>query len=166
MVISSKCFGLSGQRLYDILLEEYHLQLEMASGSYCLAMFTIADGEEAYARMADALLAIDRRMTEGELKPNDTAISISGVIRENIEKPIPLKTAWDMTGESVPLQESIGRYVGEFINLYPPGIPLLVPGEIMTEENYKVIVSYLEQQLNVQGVEQKDNAYKIKVLSF
>lgn len=164
LVISSKRCGLSGQQVYRVLLEKFRLQLEMASGSYCLAMFTVADGEEAYDRMADALLAIDRMITEGVLKPDAAAMSISDMIRENKEKPIQLRTAWDMNGEIVPLQEAIGRNVGEFINLYPPGIPLLVPGEVMTQEQYRIIASYLEHKLNVQGVEQEENTYTVKVL--
>ena len=164
LVISTKRCGLSGQRLYDILLEKYHLQLEMAAESYCLAMFTVADGEEAYRRMTDALLAIDAQMTEGKLKPDNAVNTISGFVRENINESIPLSIAWDMAEETVLLQESIGRYVGEFINLYPPGVPLLLPGEIVTEEKYTIIISYLKQQLNVQGVEEKNGSYMVKVL--
>lgn len=164
LVISSKRCGCSGQQVYNILLEKFRLQLEMASGSYCLAMFTVADGEEAYDRMTDALLAIDRMITEGVLEADAVAMPISDLVRENKEKPIQLRTAWDRKGEIIPLQEAIGRNVGEFINLYPPGIPLLVPGEVMTQEQYRIILSYLERKLNVQGVEQRDNTYIIKVL--
>ena len=57
---------MSGQQIYDILLKKYHLQLEMAAPGYCLAMFTIGDGEEAYRRMTDALLAIDCDITAGK----------------------------------------------------------------------------------------------------
>lgn len=64
IIVSAKA-GLSGQQIYDILLKKYHLQLEMAAPGYCLAMFTIGDGEEAYRRMTDALLAIDRDITAG-----------------------------------------------------------------------------------------------------
>jgi len=69
-----------------------------------------------------------------------------------------------MEQEMIPLSESVGRYVGEFINLYPPGVPLLVPGERMTEQKHQRITSYLKQQLNVQGVEKHSITYLIKVL--
>ena len=61
LVILSPKAGLSGQQIYDILLEEYHLQLEMAAADHSLAMFTIGDSDEAYTRMTDALLAIPER---------------------------------------------------------------------------------------------------------
>lgn len=66
LVILSAKAGLSGQQIYDILLEEYHLQLEMAAADHCLAMFTIGDSDEAYTRMTDALLAIDRDISAGK----------------------------------------------------------------------------------------------------
>lgn len=190
LLICGKKFGLSGQKIYDILLEEYHLQLEMAAGSYCLAMFTLGDSTEAYERMTNALLEIDERMAKGIITPDvniengwsDTQ-SIPGdklcdMISENARhavetdmeclaecfEAIPLSTAWDMPYEWLPLEETVGKIVAEFVNLYPPGVPLLVPGEVMTARQYKQIVRYLEQKLNVQGVEQSESIYKIKVL--
>ena len=53
------------------------------------------------------------------------------------------------------LEESVGRLIGEFINLYPPGVPLLVPGERMTERLCGEIRNALEQGLQVQGVQRK-----------
>lgn len=147
LLISGKKFGLSGRQIYDILLEEYHLQPEMAAGSYCLAMFTIADSEEAYARMTKALFEIDERMARGVLAPDrkreamqtdvQDAFDLSVQLKKrdadiigvsnasentngSFTETIPLRTAWDMPWQWCLLQEAIGRYMGEFINLYPP----------------------------------------------
>lgn len=163
-VISTKRFGLSGQRLYDILLEEYHLQMEMAAENYCLAMFTVGDEEEAYERMTAALLDIDAQMSSGVLKPDVTSKIQYSSLPEKVSESVALSDAWDMPVELVDLQEAIGRYVGEFIYLYPPGIPLVVPGEILTDKMYRQIISYLEQQLKVQGVQENCNVRKIRVL--
>lgn len=164
LVISSKRFGLSGQRIYDILLEEYHLQLEMAAGNYCLAMFTVGDGEEAYRRMIEALKDIDKRMASGSLNSDCIVGVCNSCVTEHPNKLIPLGLAWDMPTETVELQAAIGRYVGEFVNLYPPGIPLLVPGEILTDSLYYHIESYMEQHLNVQGVKRNGDICTINVL--
>lgn len=164
LIISGKRFGLSGQRLYDILLEDYHLQPEMAAGSYCLAMFTVGDDEEAYERMTASLLDIDERMIKGRIKPDTPLQRRNSVLPTYPKDSISLSTAWDMPWETVNLEDAIGRYVGEFINLYPPGIPLLVPGEILTEEISCQLVSYIEQKLNVQGVEENGDIRQIKVL--
>ncbi len=189
LVISAKKFGLSGQRLYDILLREYHLQTEMAAGSYCLAMFTVGDGDEAYQRMTEALLDVDKKMVAGHIKPDrikldgtepdgikldrkepdgtelDTTMSVKiRTTQETVNASIPLGLAWDMEWELVTMEEAINKHVGEFINLYPPGIPLLVPGEVLTKKLFCQITSYLEQNLNVQGVEKNKDTIKIKVL--
>ena len=65
LLVSVKKTGLSGQQLYDMLLEKYHIQLEMAAPSYVLAMFTVGDDEDGYVRMTEALLEIDARLEKG-----------------------------------------------------------------------------------------------------
>ena len=163
LIISGKRFGLSGQRLYDILLENYHLQTEMAAESFCLAMFTVGDDGEAYERMTKALLEIDGKMSAGLLKPDISGGNCPCLVQDGCDA-IPLGKAWDMAWESVPLETAIDRYVGEFINLYPPGIPLLVPGEKLTEGKYCQLQGYLELQLKVQGVEQINDTTMVRVL--
>jgi len=188
LVINTQDTDLSGQELYDILLETYHLQMEMAAKDFCLAMFTVADEDEAYERLADALLTIDGQITQ-RIK-NADAVSCSmaveipremlevlslGVSAETSETvslgvfcesqgAIALAEAWDMEWELLPMSLAINRYVGDFINLYPPGIPLLVPGERLTGDKYQYLISCLEQHLTVQGVEKIDDAYFVKVL--
>lgn len=164
--------GLTGKELYDILLGKYHLQPEMASIGFVLAMFTVNDGEEAYRRMTDALLAIDGWLEErmaggaaGALPPEGPRGS--GAYRSGPGNApgarrgeeagrafgvIPLAKAWDMPTEQIALAESEGRHIGEFINLYPPGTPLLVPGERMTGELLAKLSEAVEQGLEVQGV--------------
>lgn len=169
LVISVKRTGLSGQQIYDILLQKYHLQLEMAAGSYCLAMFTVGDSAEAYQRMTQALLEIDDAISKGELQGS----CFESVIRKEMQKDevclinkegtIPLSKSWDMAWETVPLEKAIGRSVAEFINLYPPGTPLLVPGEVLDWEQYQKINAYLQQKLTVLGVENAE-PYLVKVI--
>ena len=171
LVISGKKAGLSGQQIYDILLQKYHLQLEMAAGSYCLAMFTIGDTQEAYLRMTEALLAIDKEIAEEKfLSKNQYSddtynreidkkayVANSSATERRVSKcetpeTIPLTKAWDMPSEEIPLQGAIGRHMAEFVNLYPPGVPLLVPGEVLQRRQCEQILQYLSQNLTVQGV--------------
>lgn len=168
LVISGKEAGISGQKIYDLLLDKYHLQLEMASSSYCLAMFTVCDNEEAYTRMTRALLEIDGELAADsgfdmmrdelsniitEMKDEVSGnIDVAGLLTCADEASIPLWRAWDMEYEFIPLSRAVGRYAGEFINLYPPGIPLLVPGERFTEKHCSGIERFMAQGLNVQGV--------------
>ena len=164
LVIAAGRSGLSGQQIYDILRQEYHLQLEMAAGDYCLAMFTVGDTPEGYERMREALLHIDRRIGTGELRgerrmPRDSRCCSEASPSERV---IPFAKAWDMPWEEVPLSDAVGRHSGDFVNLYPPGTPILVPGERFTQALCRELQGYYEQGLNLQGV--KGEALIVKCL--
>lgn len=177
LVISSNNKGLSGQQIYDMLLTDYHLQLEMAAGSYCLAMFTIGDSSEAYERLEQALLAIDAKLEAMQEQSQSITVQMKGVYSDesntdewennsncdSSNSVIPLAQAWEMDAEVISLEKAVGRHVADFINLYPPGVPLLVPGEMLCRKQYEQLLQYRELGLSVQGIE--ENApYNIKVL--
>jgi arginine/lysine/ornithine decarboxylase len=171
LVIASRDADVSGQWVYDFLRERYHLQCEMAAGNYCLAMFTLADGEEAYDRMERALLEIDRMLWNRK----DVA-EVRGEHRlkgeENFRTnplPIPdsaysLTKAWDMPCKMTKLSDAVGCPVRDFVNLYPPGIPLLVPGEILTSELYEQILRDRARGLRVQGIQEQDGLVSIHTI--
>ncbi len=171
LLVSTKMTGMTGKQLYDILLEKYHLQLEMAAETYVLAMFTVNDRGEGYERMRRALLEIDAALdgeeshtismlTEGACTVRDAAYSA----RKASEDALPLAKAWDMGKCYVELQESVDCRGGEFVNLYPPGIPLLVPGERITLQMAADLRRYLERGLNVQGLKSVGDKTLICVL--
>lgn len=166
LVISVKDTSVTGKQLYDILLNRYGLQAEMAGESYVLAMFTLGDSAEGYERMERALLEIDGELAEkskaagreeglsavqGDLNGGRRICDRAG----EKDSDIPLGVAWDSAKELTPLSECMDRYAGEFIFLYPPGIPLAVPGETMTESLIRDIRRQIGEGLNVQGVESR-----------
>lgn len=159
LVISVKNTDLTGKELYSRLLEEYGLQMEMATDSYVLAMFTIGDTFDGYERLADALLEIDRG-----LKRTRQA-EINREYPSGKREQVPFARAWDTPGAWVPLKEAPDRYVGEFLNIYPPGIPILVPGERMETADQRLIEQYLTDGLNVQGISVREGVPGLKVLS-
>ncbi len=162
-----QCKSITGKQLYDILLNKYHLQLEMASESYALAMFTVNDSEESYRRMTDALLEIDAQM---ELMYTPPSIVVNAGVSHLLQnaqflycektdsvvqchgESTPLTIAWDSPQEIIPIAEAVGRRAAEFVNLYPPGIPILVPGEVITREICEKVTQAYAQGLNVQGI--------------
>ena len=144
LIISTKGTELSGQQLYDMLLEEYHLQPEMACESYVLCMFTIGDTREGYERLAKALIAIDSQLDRTPAKALCTM--------PDLEAVKPFFAAWEEKKELVPLAEAEGRLAGEFLNLYPPGTPIAVPGERLTREVMEVLEHCLVGGLDVQGI--------------
>ena len=155
----------------------------MAAADHCLAMFTIGDSPEAYRRMTEALRMLDQEITDGKyLKysqysespdvPGNSAqkeistvesgreVSLYDICPEAV---IPLAAAWDRAKKEIPLSQAAGRTAGEFVNLYPPGIPILVPGERIEAIHCRMLAEYVRDGLNVQGV--TDEApYQIKVV--
>ena len=79
------------------------------------------------------------------------------------EVRMSLAQAWDAEKEEILLSQAVGRIAGDFVNLYPPGIPVLVPGEQIEETHCRQLAEYLKEDLNVQGVT-KDAGYRITVV--
>ena len=145
LVIFVQHTSMNGRELYDILREEFHLQMEMAAQNYVLAIMTIMDTEEGWQRLADALLEIDGRIEEDNRAADATeCISASAIM-------IPAD-AFCREREEVPLGDAESRVAAEFVSLYPPGVPLLVPGEVIDKAVLALIGEYLRCGLRVQGV--------------
>ena len=159
LVISVKGTGMTGKELYDILLEKYHLQMEMVSGFYVLAMTSIMDSDEGFHRLIRALEEIDAsdrmrvpvdRHEEGNVTQENGAF-----IRrfyQPREKKMELYQAMELPAESVSFEDAIGKISGSFVYLYPPGIPVLVPGEVITEDFIKNLRESMKLRLNLQGI--------------
>ncbi len=162
LVVSTKGTGMSGRQLADVLRSKYHLEMEMACESYVLAMFTIADAEEGYMRLSRALQEIDTEIYSEESGKADAIEGCDETIRMQqciaSGAAIPFYQAWDLEKEVVDLNTSEGRLAGEFINLYPPGTPIVVPGEIITGEVLRKIKSCMEAGLEVQGVHGREES--------
>ena len=141
---------LTGKRFYDILLKQYHLQMEMAAGNYVTAIMTCCDTADGWQRLWDALKEID-----------DFCVAADEPVQENrkllaypvLKQQISLTDALDAPKAQVPLTEAAGQTAGAFINLYPPGIPIVAPGEQITQEAVDVITRYRQMNLPVQGVD-------------
>ena len=141
---------LTGKRFYDILLKQYHLQMEMAAGNYVTAIMTCCDTADGWQRLWDALKEID-----------DFCVAADEPVQENrkllaypvLKQQISLTDALDAPKAQVPLTEAVGQTAGAFINLYPPGIPIVAPGEQITQEAVDVITRYRQMNLPVQGVD-------------
>lgn len=152
LVFSAKRAGISGIELSGMLRDKYHLELEMCVKDYCLAMFTVCDAEEAFDRMKGALLDIDRQLQEklGNSKFDYSTKPLSSY--SGNETVIPLAKAWDMSSERIFLEHAAGRVCAAFVGLYPPGTPMLVPGEPVSEENVREIMEYITLGYEVTGI--------------
>lgn len=156
LVISTAKCKMTGKQLYDILLKKYRLQMEMAQERYCLAMTSVCDTAEGYERLAQALEEIDQ-VCEGQETEYFTQWKV-----ENELVMIP-NMARRADTERVLVEECAGRISGEYIYLYPPGIPLVVPGERLSKEVIMKMKEYQDGELRIRGMEDSEAKW-IKVI--
>ncbi len=146
LVISTAKSTMTGQEIYDILLKDYRLQMEMAQEEYVLAMTSICDSDEAFDWLREALIKID-----GQTEAKEDQYLISGFpVNEIVDSPYNAKR-WE--ARSIEIENSIGKISTEYVYLYPPGIPLIVPGERINEACIKKIHEYYKKRLKVKGLE-------------
>lgn len=159
IVICVRDTNITGAKLYHLLLDRYKIQVEMASRDYVIAMTSICDTDMGFKRLGDALLELDQVISK---RPHQ-------VEEPNIEDPI--HTYMAMTSyeasisktELVSFEKSEGKITKEYIYLYPPGIPILIPGEIITLQHIRKLLEYKKHGLSIQGLDDH-NMNKIKVV--
>lgn len=134
IVISTANVNISGTKLAEILRNNYQIETEMAYSDYVIAMTSVCDTEKAFNMLSDALISIDSELSKGA----DT-------------ERVPLKNLYTgknfnacelykFNKETISFQNSEFRTSAEYIWAYPPGIPLIVPGEIISKE----LINYIE----------------------
>lgn len=132
LIISAVKLGISGVQLAEILLKKYKIQVEMSSLNYIVAMTSYCDTDAGFERLFTALSEIDRSPV-GTFVPKDT------VMPTGYTRAIEIFEAEQLDVQEVPFEESAGKVCGEFVFAYPPGIPLIVPGEMVTDELIGII---------------------------
>lgn len=140
--------SMSGQKLQEILLQEYGLQMEMASGNYVTAMTSIMDTDEGFTRLSDALECIDGTVHK---KEETSEISPREIYREQ-KTVMTIDQALDAEQKTVRLEEAAGAVSGDYVYLYPPGIPILVPGEAIDVQTAETIRHCIRLGLEVEGL--------------
>ena len=125
--VHTRDIGLAGIEVYDILRDEYDIQIEFGDIGNILAYLSIGDRIQELERLVSALTEIRRRY---QTDPTGL-LSQEYIAPEVVASP---QEAFYAKKKSVPLSESVGCVCSEFVMCYPPGIPILAPGERITEE--------------------------------
>ena len=138
--------GLTGIEVYDLLRDEYDIQIEFGDIGNILAYISIGDRIQDIERLVGALADIKR------LYSRDGKDLIAG---EYIQPELVLspQEAFYSERKSLSLDESVGQVCGEFVMCYPPGIPILAPGERITREIVDYIQFAKERGCSLQGTE-------------
>ena len=152
IVIYSQSVCACGKWIYSILLNRYHIQLEMAARDDALAMTSFCDTQDGFDRLYRALLEIDS-MSEwqtGAFEKYDLpdSMNFSGICPK-----VRCGEATEMPFEAVDYEQSCGRLSAEYAYIYPPGVPFLVPGEQITEAHLELLRSYKASGFEIEGPE-------------
>lgn len=125
--VHTRDIGLAGIEVYDLLRDEYDIQIEFGDIGNILAYLSIGDRPQELERLVSALAEIRRRFQ----KDSSGLMSQEYIDPEVVTSP---QEAFYADKVSVPLDESVGKVCSEFVMCYPPGIPILAPGERITAE--------------------------------
>ena len=138
--------GLAGIEVYDLLRDEYDIQIEFGDFGNFLAYLSIGDRKQDIERLVSALAEISRRF--GKEKVNL-------MTQEYVDPQVAVspQDAFYADKEKVELKDAPGRISGEFVMCYPPGIPILAPGERVTQEIREHIEYAREKGCTLTGAE-------------
>lgn len=141
--------GMRGTTLKKRLYAEHNIRLEMADYYHSLIMTSVMNTEEDF----DKLIAALKVLAEDKNKEAVDFVSLD-MPRPHISMS-PFE-AFHSEREIINLKDSIGRICSSPIIPYPPGVPLLAPGEMMTEEVYKYLGFLMDNDINVVGLKGDD----------
>ncbi|ERJ12335.1 aminotransferase class I/II-fold pyridoxal phosphate-dependent enzyme [Haloplasma contractile] len=148
--------GLAGFEVYDLLRDEYNIQIEFGDANNILAIISVGDTYENIDRLVQALKDIKEKYKK------DSTLNL----RAEFIAPTVVKSpraAFYADKEMLRIEDSVGHISGEFVMCYPPGIPILSPGEKISEEALDYILYAKKMGSMLTGTEDREVNH-IKVL--
>jgi arginine decarboxylase len=152
LIISVKELGLTGYEVEKWLREKHNIEVEMSDLYNILCIITIGDT----AVEGDILVNALKELAEEREHLNEKFEPIQVLLPDIPVLALTPRDAFYADTEVIPFEESEGRIIAEFIMVYPPGIPIFIPGEIITKENLHYVRENLEAGLPVQGPEDEE----------
>lgn len=156
-VIKVNELGLSGFSVYKIMKDEYNIQLELAESYVVLAVASVGDTDESINALVLAFEDLSKRYY-GKNEPYIVEIT------RFFEKPKTIvlpRDAYFSPKSTLNIDKALGQICGESIMIYPPGIPLIIPGELITEKIISSYKYYLEQDCIVMNDAEEPGIIKV-----
>ena len=144
--VYTRDIGLTGIEVYDLLRDEYDIQIEFGDIGNILAYISIGDRIQEIERLVGALEDI-KRLYSRDITGLHSAEYINPTVVATPQK------AFYSEKESLPIKQTPGKICAEFVMCYPPGIPILAPGELVTDEIVDYILFSKEKGCSMQGPE-------------
>lgn len=157
LVINVTGLGMTGFKVYDILRDEYDIQMELGDSNNVLGIISLGDTRENMDKLVNSLKEISNKYKQ-EVKSYKSLLPAY-----ELETALSARDAFYADKEEVRLNDSIGRISGESIMAYPPGIPIFTPGERITSEVLEYIEFLTKQDTVITDLEDPTLKY-IKVI--
>lgn len=152
LVIGTKKWGISGYRLMNLLINHFAIQPELAGPTYILCILSIGNTKEDLQRLVSALREIHKNKQQyekaEELKALGT-LRLDTVFKLEPEMQQTPREAFYAPSSNIGLESSLGRVASEIVTPYPPGIPILMPGEVISKEIIEFLQALKEARLPV-----------------
>ena len=152
LVILTNGTDITGKALADALREDYKIETEMALPHSLTAMTSVCDTEKELNAFAEAVLALDKQAS-----PAPAAVLPALSLPQKVCEPFELR---GKEGKPCPMEEAIGEISLSYLWAYPPGIPLLVPGERVDKPLADSLQAYREAGIPLHGLS-ADNALSV-----
>ncbi len=150
LTVNFRNIGVSGTEIEELLRRSFKIQVEMADLYNIVAITTVGDDEESYERMVAALQRITVSIKSSDCL-NDNSLERLYLKEITTEQAILPWEAVYAEKEFVSFETSIGRICGEMLIPYPPGIPVIMPGEVVTEEVLDYIAECIDKGIKING---------------
>ena len=167
---------INGRELHEILFNKYHLEVEMEAENYVTALTSVGDTKEGFDRLCAAMEEIEHEcaikknmyqanencvIEKNSNKKENSDIEHNSIVKTNsyiqLEQRMPIGDALESMKQRISIEECKGHISAEFVYLYPPGIPILVPGEFITGQFIENVKRYKNQGLSLQGLSDFSN---------
>lgn len=144
LVIRVNDLGLTGFEVYTLLKKHYGIQAELAEGYVVMCVISYKDSEQSLTKLVHALKDIEQRFAKQQ------PIHLPNVLNEKMnELAMTPQQASQQLHETINIYEAIGRISADSIMIYPPGIPLVIPGEVISPRVLQVYDFYSRNIGNV-----------------
>lgn len=148
ITVSVRGLDINGTQLAEILRNDFKIEPEMVCSDYVLLISTVCDTDEGFARLINALQIIDSKCSVKELNACRYSITMPKIAVKPCE-------CSGKDGEFCLLEHSIDKISLEYVWAYPPGIPIIAKGEIITQDIANIIIAQIASGINVCSIKGK-----------
>lgn len=167
--------GINGTALAEAVRRRFHLEPEMCCDRYVLYMTSLMDSEESLFKLSAALTQIDKEIagalcmgrnegTEGISEETEKHSGKQGTLTwtRDVPRRISMAEAVNKKGRRIRLEDACGCISRGFLTVYPPGVPAVVPGEMIFQETAELLLKNAGLGLTVEGLDSDGSIDAVK----